>query len=244
SVKSRAADLLKAPVPDGPYLDKLDQVVEVSDGRVADLAGKVGRTNQGEALWDDCITDILEQIGENSEGTRRELMDLARSLPSAAFTRVHGRAVDVLQARASQADVELVQEDLGFERVREEEFSRNLATLAAVVRVVDRAITEGVSRVEGIAINSGTLRIGGSEVDPFVQAHSVMFRLRGQPRVLANVIRSCNERPDASGPRLVLDEVRSLGRAEGVRSDRDGLAEFGIRVMRINLEAKDEEELE
>jgi hypothetical protein len=210
---------------------------------VAALAARVGRTSSGDRLVEDCVRDVLEQIGENTDATRREILDLARSLPSAAFTRLHGRAVDVLQSRASQADVELVQDDLGFDRVREEDFQRNLAALAAIVRVVDRAIREGASRVEAIALNAGVQRIG-SEVDPFLTSHSILFRLKGSPRALANVIRACNERPAGDGPRIVLEEVRNLGRPEGTRAAADGVAEFGIRVLRVNLAAADEEVVE
>ena len=58
-----------------------------------------------------------------------------------------------------------------------------------------------------------------------------------EPGILAELVKSVNDR-DASGRRLVLDEVRTLGRPETVRASEPGVVEFTIRVMMVNLEAR------
>ena len=239
---NKAADLTREPVPDRAYLSALDKVVEVSDARVAELAGMVGRTDRGEKLWAECMRDVLVTIGANPDEKIPGLLERARSLPSAAFSLLLEDARTVLMSRASQADMEIQQADLGFERVTESDFTRNLAALAAVVRILDRSILEGVRRVEGISVGGSVQGMGGTEAEPFLRFQPVVFKMRGDPAVLSRVIKSVNLRDrDGRGSRLVLDEVRSLGRPLTIRAGEDAIGEFAVRVVLVNLEAREEE---
>jgi hypothetical protein len=238
-VASKATQLRAGDVPDDKYLKDLDRVVQTADERVAALALEVGRTAKGEALWEECIADTLATIGEDTPANRRDIMERARRLPSAAFSLLLEKARGVLGARAVQAGVEVVQQDLGFEQVQEANFARYLAALAAGVRVVDRAIALGVDRCEQISVGGSLASFGGSENSPFVQSQSVLFKFRGQPAELAELIKSLNDK-DARGRRLVLDEVRGFGRPETVRPGEPAVAEFTIRVFLVNLDAIEE----
>jgi len=241
-VERRARELTADPVPDDAYLARLDQIVADADARVADLAGRVGRTGKGDALWEECVGDVLRGIGKDSPEERKRFLDLARRLPSAAFSQLHGDVRAVLLARASDASVEIVKDDLGFDRVTDAEFTKNLAALAAVVRVVDRAIREGVARVENVVVGQGMERKGGAEGDPFLRSQDVAFDLRGEPAALAAVVRSLNERDrEGTGRRLVLDSVSALGRALSIKSSDPGRTEFRVRVLLVNLDAREEE---
>jgi len=235
SVQNRAKDL-QAPVPDDKYLKELDRLVEAADERVAALSREVGRTSSGEALWEDCIGDVLREIGQDSPAERRNLMERARRLPSAAFSVLVDKARTVFKARASQADVEIAVPDLGFESIEEANFSRSLAALAVVARVVGKAIEVGVDKVETVAVTAAA-DPGGGQGPSFLSTQSVFFKVRGDPARLAELVKSVNDK-DASGRRLVLDEVRGLGRPETVRAGEPGVAEFVVRVFLVNLEAR------
>ncbi len=242
SVERKVQELNKEPVPDQAYLRKLDAVVEAADRRVAELAGTVGRTEQGEALWAACISDILEIAGKRTDTAVKEYVDLARRLPNAAFTRLLGDVQTVLAERASGANVVLDKEDLGFERIDATDFSRNVAALAAVARVVDRAITEGVDRITLINVGSTLGRIGGTEADPFLRVQTVSFGMKGDPPVLERVVRALNERDHGgTGRRLLLEQVATLGRPTTVRPADPGEAAFIVRVLLVNLDAREEE---
>lgn len=243
SAQNKANELRKAPVPDSAYLKKLDQIVEDADKRVQSLASSVGRTETGAALQEACIADILDLLGKNTEAYRGEIISLAQRLPNAAFTRLLGDVQTVLGDRASQKNVVIAQEDYGFDRINAEDFSRNVAALAAVVRVVDRAIKEGVTRVERVAVAGSAGRRGGTEARPFIRLQPVGFSMRGDPPVLARLVRSLNERDrGGAGRSLVLDEVAGLGRATSVRPQDPGSVDFRVNVLLIDLEASDEEE--
>ena len=239
AVSSQAGQLRTGEVPDDKYLKDLDRVVQTADERVAALALEVGRTAKGEALWEECIADTLAAIGEDTPANRRDIMERARRLPSAAFSLLLEKARGVLGGRAVQAGVEIVPQDLGFEQVQEANFARYLAALAAGVRIVDRAIALGVDRCEQISVGGSLASFGGSENSPFVQSQSVLFKFRGQPAELAELVKSLNDR-DARGRRLVLDEVRAFGRPETVRPGEPAAVEFTIRVFLVNLDAIEE----
>jgi hypothetical protein len=243
SVTKKASDLVKSPVPDDRYLKEMDRVVEASDARVAELASEYGRTEKGERLWEECIGDILRIVGEDSPEARKAIMDQARRLPTAAFSLLADKARTSFVARASQNDVEILPQamDLGFEQVQEAGFSRSLAGLAAVCRVVDRAIALGVDKVENIAVSGSMQAIGGTENAPFVNSVAVRFKLRGNPADLVELVKSVNDRDrDGKGRRMVLDEVFTLGRPDGVRAAEAGIAEFSAKVFLVNLDAKEE----
>lgn len=241
SVQNKAKDLTSSPVPDEKYLKDMDRVVATADERVAELAREVGRTARGEALWEECIADVLTVIGQNTEAERRDLMDRARKLPTAAFSRLLDKVRSTLAERAAQNDVEIVSPDLGFDQVQEAGFGRSLAALAAVVRIVDRCIALGVQRVENVAVATSAQGTGGAADDPFRTAQNVRFKLRGDPAVLAEVLKSLNDRDQGgAGRRIVLDELYSLGRPLTVKAGEAGNAEFMVRVYLVNLEAKEE----
>jgi hypothetical protein len=241
-VASKAGELNKEPVPDKAYLDKLESIVEQADRRVQNLAGAVGRTENGEKLWEACISDILAVLGKDTEAYRNEIVGIARRLPNAAFTRLLGDVQSVMAERASQANVIIGQEDYGFERITDEDFSRNLAALAAVVRVVDRSIREGVQKIERITVSGNVGRRGGTEAQPFIRMQPVGFVLKGDPPILARVVRSLNERDRGGvGRSIVLDEVSGLGRPTTVRPQDAGTVEFRFNVLLVDLEAEDEE---
>jgi hypothetical protein len=237
SVQEKAKNLA-APVPDDKYLKEMDRIVEQADQRVASLSREVGRTSTGEALWEECIADVLRTIGQDEVTERRALMDRARKLPSAAFSILLEKVRTAFLARASQAGVEIVPREFGFEVIEEATFARSLASLAAVTRVVDRAITLGVDKIEVISV-SGTAAGGGAAAAPesFLSSQSAFFRIRGKPALLAELVKSVNDR-DAAGRRLVLDEVRTLGRPDTVRPTEPGVVEFTIRVLLVNLEVR------
>jgi hypothetical protein len=239
SVEKKARDLVSAPVPDEKYLKEMDRVVAAADARVAELAAEVGRTAKDERLWEECIGDVLATGGQDTAENRKDIMDRARHLPSAAFSLLLEKARNGFSARASQYDVEIVQQDLGFEVVQEAGFGRSLAALAAVCRVVSRAIDLGIDKVESITPSGSMQNIGGSANAPFVNSIIVKFKMRGAPADLAELIKSVNDRDrEGKGRRLVLDDVSSLGRPEGSKSET-GVAEFAIRVYLVNLEAKE-----
>lgn len=238
-VDGKAAELRKGDVPDDRYLKDLDKVVQTANDRVSALALEVGRTAKGEALWEECIADTLSVIGEDTPENRRDIMERARRLPSAAFSLLLEKVRSALGQRALQAQVEIVPQDLGFEQVQEANFARYLAALAAGARIVDRAIALGVDRCEQIAVSNSLASLGGTENAPFVQSQSMLFKFRGQPAELAELIKSCNDK-DARGRRLVLDEVRGFGRPETVRAAEPAAVEFTIRVFLVNLDAIEE----
>ena len=242
AVEKKAKDLQdpKNPVPDEKYLKDLDRVVEAADARVAELANEVGRTNGGERLWEDCVGDVLAVIHKDTPEKRKDLMERARRLPSAAFSLLLEEVRTEFSQRAAQNDVEIAPQELGFEQVREADFGRYVAALAAIVRVVDRAITAGVSKVETIAV-SNAAAAGGEETASFMQSILVRFRFRGPPPALAELLKTLNDRDrEGRGRRLVLDEVQALGRPENVRAGEPGMTEFTVRVFLVNLEAKEE----
>jgi len=240
-VERKSKELTATPVPDDRYLRDMDRVVEAADARVAELAREVGRTARGEDLWEECIRDTLKVIGKDSEATRRDLMARSRTLPTAAFSRLLDQVRTVLVERAAQGDVEIGSQDLGFDQVQEANFGRSLAALAAVVRVVDRCIALGVQRVESIAVHGSAQGSGGAPDDPFLVIQNVRFKLRGDPAVLAEVVKSLNDRDDGgTGRRIVLDEVLGLGRPMTVKAGEPGNTEFIVRVYLVNLEAKEE----
>ena len=240
TVQKNASDL-SAPVPDDKYLKEMDRIVEQADERVAVLAREVGRTASGEALWEECIGDVLRTIGQDDANEKRALMDRARRLPSAAFSILLEKVRSALLAKASQADVEIAPREVGFEVIEEATFARSLAALAVVTRVLDRAIALGVDKVEVISVSGTSAAGGAAAVDAaasgFISSQTAFFRIRGEPGILAELVKSVNDR-DASGRRLVLDEVRTLGRPETVRASEPGVVEFTIRVMMVNLEAR------
>ncbi|HEU4394722.1 MAG TPA: hypothetical protein VFS92_04090, partial [Planctomycetota bacterium] len=202
SVQEKAKNLA-APVPDEKYLKEMDRIVEQADQRVAALSREVGRTSTGEALWEECIADVLRTIGQDEATERRALMDRARKLPSAAFSILLEKVRTAFFARASQAGVEIVPREFGFEVIEEATFARSLASLAAVTRVVDRAITLGVDKIEVISV-SGTAAGGGAAAaapESFLSSQSAFFRIRGKPALLAELVKSVNDR-DAAGRRL------------------------------------------
>jgi hypothetical protein len=223
---------LQAPVPDEKHLRELDRLVEMADQRVAALAREVGRTAAGEALWEECIGDVLREIGQDTPQERQALMQRARTLPSAAFSVLVDRARTVFQARASQANVEIAVPDLGFEAIDEASFSRSLAALAVVCRIVGKAVELGVQKIETISVTASA-----ADAPTWLSAQSVFFKVRGSPASLAELVKSVNDR-DASGRRLVLDEVRGLGRPETVRPGEPGIAEFNLRVFLVDLGAR------
>lgn len=239
SVERKARELTAAPVPDERYLKELDRVVEAADARVAALAREVGRTAKGEALWEECVADVLRVIGQDTPAKRKDIMDRARRLPSAAFSLLLEEARTNLVTRAGRADVEIVPQDLGFDQIQEAGFGRSLAALAVVARVLDRCIALGVQRVEQIGVGSSATGSSGTEEGSFLRAQAVRFRMRGDPAALAELVKSVNDL-DASGRRLVLDEVQGLGRPATVRAGEAGNLEFTLRVYLVNLEAKEE----
>ncbi len=240
AVEKKSKDLTKDPVPDEKYLKEMDRVVEAADARVAELANEVGRTSQGERLWEECIGDVLGVIRRDTPEKRKDLMERARRLPSAAFSLLLEDVRTEFSARAAQNDVEITPQELGFENVREADFGKYVAALSAIVRIVDRAIAVGVTKVEAIAV-SAPVGIGGSEAGPFIQSIPVRFRIRGNPPALAELVKGVNDRDrDGRGRRIVLDEVQNLGRPETVRPGEPGIAEFTVRVFLVNLEAKEE----
>lgn len=241
SVQNKARDLAASPVPDERYLREMDRVVAAADARVAELALEVGRTEKGERLWEECIGDVLATIGQDTPEKRKDIMDRARRLPSAAFSLLVEEARTVFAARAAQNDVEIVPQDLGFEQVQEANFARYLAAMAAICRIVDRAIALGVDRIEGIGVSGSLQGIGGSENAPFVQSQAVRFKVRGAPADLVELVKSVNDRDrGGAGRRPVLDEVFGLGRPEGIRAGEPGIAEFTVRVFLVNLDAREE----
>lgn len=240
SAQRKATDLRAGDVPDDRYLKDLDKVVQTADERVAALALEVGRTAKGEALWEECIADTLAVIGEDTKANRNDFMERARRLPSAAFSLLLERVRGVLAQRAVQNSVEVVPQDLGFEQVQESNFARYLAALAAGARIVDKAIALGVDRCEQISVAGSLAGIGGTENSPFILSQSVLFKFRGQPAELAELIKSLNDK-DARGRRLVLDEVRAFGRPETMRPTEPVVAEFSVRVFLVNLDAIEED---
>ena len=132
-------------------------------------------------------------------------------------------------------------QDLGFEQVQEAGFARSLAGLAAACRVVDRAIALRVDKIENVSVSGSMQGIGGSENAPFINSVSVRFKMRGDPADLAELLNSVNDRDrEGKGRRLVLDEIFTLGRPEGVRTAEAGIAEFSVKVFLVNLDAKEE----
>jgi hypothetical protein len=242
--KSREAEaqaLTKEPVPDEKYLKELDRVVAESDARVADLAREVGRTEKGEALWDACIGDVLRTIGKDSPEARRALLEQARRLPAAAFSLLLSDVREVFLSRAASNDVEIGDPDFGFQQVQDAGFSRSVAALAAICRIVDRGIALGVDKVEQVAVSGTVAGAGGGETDPFVNTVPVRIKLRGDPAVLLRLANSLNDRDrDGAGRRIVLDEIATLGRPEGIRATEPGVAEFTVKVFLVNLEAMEE----
>ncbi len=239
SVQRKATELTSLPVPDERYLREMDRVVEAADDRVKALAKEVGRTTRGEALWEECIADILRTIGRDSPAMRKDIMERARRLPSAAFSLLLEEARTAFMEKASTAEVEVVPADLGFEQVQEANFARSLAAMAAMARVVNRAIELGVQRVEQIGVGSSVQGSGGSEQDPFLLSQNIRFRFRGDPGVLTELVKSLND-VDVSGRRMVLDEVQGLGRPVTVKAGEPGNLEFTVRVILVNLDAVEE----
>lgn len=239
TVLRKSEELTKEPVPDERYLRDADRVVEAADARVADLARRIGRTSGGEALWEECIADVLRVIGKDTPERRKDIMERARRLPSAAFSLLLEEARTVFSERAAAAEVEVVPQELGFEQVQEANFARSLAAMAAMARVVDRAISLGVQRVETIAVGSSQAASGGTEEDPFLRSQLIRFRFSGEPGVLAELVKSVND-VDAGGRRLVLDDVQQLGRPVTTRASASGSVEFTVRVILVNLEAREE----
>lgn len=242
-VKGKVAELQKGPVPDQKYLSDMDRVVAAADARVAELAAEVGRTEKGERLLDDEIGDVLRIAGEDTPELRRSIREQAVRLPSAAFSLLVEKARTAFTARAQQNGVEILAkaQDLGFEQVQDAGFARSLAGLAAVCRVVDRAIALGVDRIEDISVSGSMQGIGGTENAPFVNTVAVRFKVRGDPADCAELVKSVNDRDrDGKGRRLVLDEVFALGKPAGGRSSEPGVAEFSVKVFLVNLEAKEE----
>lgn len=242
-VRRMAGELQKEPVPDEKYLKEMDRVVAAADGRVAELSSEVGRTEKGERLMEEEIADILRIAGEDTPEVRKAIRDQAVRLPSAAFSLLVEKSRSAFTARAARSDVEILPGalDLGFEQVQESGFARSLAGLAAACRVVDRAIELGVDKIENIAVSGSMQAIGGSENAPFINTVAVRFKVRGEPADLAELIKSVNDRDGGGkGRRLVLDEVFTLGRPEGVRTAESGIAEFSVKVFLVNLDAKEE----
>ena len=242
-VGAQAAALAKAPVPDQNYLKEMDRVVAAADSRVAELAAEVGRTEKGERLMEEEIIDILRIAGEDTPEVRKGIREQALRLPSAAFSLLVEKARSAFSARASQNDVEILPgaQDLGFEQVQEAGFARSLAGLAAACRVVDRAIALRVDKIENVSVSGSMQGIGGSENAPFINSVSVRFKMRGDPADLAELLNSVNDRDrEGKGRRLVLDEIFTLGRPEGVRTAEAGIAEFSVKVFLVNLDAKEE----
>jgi hypothetical protein len=195
-LKRKAGELTASPVPDDAHLARMTAVVDEADRRVSSLATEVGRTASGERLVEECLADILVTCGKDSPAERKRYLELARRLPSAAFTELTSMAREVLVGRAVQADCEIAQDDLGFPNA--------------------------------------------SEADPFLRGQAVTFRLRGAPSALAAVLRSLNEK-DASGRRIVLDRLVTLGRPTTVRATEPATAEFTVRLLLVNLAAAEEE---
>jgi hypothetical protein len=241
-VQRQAEDLRKA-TPDEKYLKEMDRVVAASDARVADLGNEYGRTEKGERLMEEEIIDVLRIAGEDTPEMRKTIREQAVRLPSAAFSLLVEKARSAFAARASQKNVEILPkaQDLGFEQVQEAGFARSLAGLAAACRLVDRAIELKVAKIEDITVSGSMQGIGGSENAPFINAVVVRMKVRGDPADLAELIKSVNDRDhEGKGRRLVLDEIFSLGRPEGVRSAEPAIAEFSVKVFLVNLEAKEE----
>ena len=232
SLVNKSRDL-QSPVPDEKHLRELDRLVESANARVAALARGVGRTSKGEARVEECISDVLREIGQNNPQDLQALMQRARTLPSAAFSVLVDRARTHYQARASQADVELGVADLGFQAIEEANFAPSLAALAVACRVVGKAIDVGVQRIESISVTRSVDASAG-QGPAWLSSVSVYFKIRGQPGRLAELVKSVNE-PDPSGRRLVLDELRTLGRPETVRAGEPAILEFTLRVLLVDL---------
>jgi hypothetical protein len=242
-VQKQSQELSKSPVPDEKYLKEMDRVVAAADARVAELAAEVGRTEKGERLLEEEIVDVLRIAGEDTPEVRRAIREQALRLPSAAFSLLVEKARSAFAARAAQNEVEILPgaQDLGFETVQEAGFTRSLAGLAAACRIVDRAIALGVDRIENVAVSGSAGAIGGTENAPFINTVAVRFKFRGEPADLAELIKSVNDRDrEGKGRRVVLDEIFTLGRPEGVRTAEAGIAEFSVKVFLVNLEAKEE----
>ena len=242
-VQKQSQELSKSPVPDEKYLKEMDRVVAAADARVAELAAEVGRTEKGERLLEEEIVDVLRIAGEDTPEVRRAIREQALRLPSAAFSLLVEKARSAFAARAAQNEVEILPgaQDLGFETVQEAGFTRSLAGLAAACRIVDRAIALGVDRIENISVSGSAGAIGGTENAPFINTVAVRFKFRGEPADLAELIKSVNDRDrEGKGRRVVLDEIFTLGRPEGVRTAEAGIAEFSVKVFLVNLEAKEE----
>jgi hypothetical protein len=239
SVENKAKELTGSPVPDEKYLKAMEGVVAAADARVEALSNEVGRTATGERLWEECIADVLAVIGQDRPEKRKDLMDKARRLPSAALSLLVEDCRTCFAARAAENDVEIAAQDLGFDQVTEAGFARQLAALAAAVRVVDRAIALGVDRIENIAVG-GVQNAAAAEGASFLQSVTLRFKIRGAPADLAELVKSLNDR-DGKGRRLVLDEIYALGRPEGIKAAEAGVAEFSIRVFLVDLAAREEE---
>ena len=194
AVEKKAKDLTASPVPDDKYLKEMDRVVAAADARVAELALEVGRTAKEEALWEECIGDVLATIGQDTPENRKDIMDRARRLQSAAFSLLLEKARTGFSPLASQNDVEIAQSDLGFEVVQEAGFARSLAELAAVCRILKKAIELGIDKIESIVPGGSMQNFGGTANAPFATDLIVKFKMRGSPADLAELIKSVNDR--------------------------------------------------
>lgn len=235
-VEGQARAITGTPVPSDAHLRDLEGLAKGAEERVAALGNATGRTRQSEALQEECISDILEVAGLSSPAKLADYRDLARRLPNVCLSSLVGEVGRALQARAARNNVEIAEENLGLQGAtfQAEDLDRNLAALAVIARIVDRAIQAGVERVDAIVPGGNVRTGGGNQAEPFVRAWTVQFTLKGDSDSLVEVLRALNDRDqDGKGRRVVLEELVSLAR---------GAITFRAWVRLVNVEAKESEE--
>ncbi len=243
-VVAQGRAITATPVPNDDRLRALEGLVKTAEEKVAALANMTGHTLVGEALQEECITAILGVIGAATPDKVADYRDLARRLPNVCLSNLVGEVGRVLQSRAAQNGVEVAEDNLGLQGAtfQAEDLDRNLAGLAIITRVVDRAIQAGVLRIDSIVPGGSVRTAGGNQSQPFVRSYTVQFKMRGDAAALTDVLRSLNERDrEGKGRRVVLEELSSLGRTTGVRAGEPVELVFRARLLLVNLEAKEEE---
>ncbi len=189
------------------------RMAESSERQIRELGGQVASLREGDAYVREHVEWVLRNIGKPQEADR--LMELYRTIPQAALSRLRDEARQVLVGRAQQIGRE-IDETLGLGAgFQDDEIPAAIHGLAIATEIVDRALgREGIQSVTDMQIQPRS-RFGADLT--FVTAVPVKLTLTGQPADVNEIIRSFSRR-SGDERMLVLEQIEYLSR---VRTDED-----------------------
>jgi hypothetical protein len=233
------SEIGRAPVPDALSRKRMRNRLESIREATALEADTIGERRQGEALFRGLLTEILEQIGQNTPETVDEFTRLAASSPNACFSRIYDEVREYFRILSIEADVP-IDAAVGFAtpRFTEQEVVRALHTLGLASRMLKSAILDaGVESVEKITVRIGKSRGPAGETE--IHKDLVEISVRTKPDSLFRWINEMND-----PKRFVPIESFTIGDRRGAKANRHAttvLATFKLLAVRIDPAADEEE---